>query len=397
MGLMDEFESAVRKGLDGREGQFRAPLNRLHIDAETDEEAIACFLDEYAQSPETARAYDKEIRRFRMWAVLVAGKSLPNVSRDDCIAYIEFLKEPDPDWVQQPVNGKYSRILQGAPEWRPFKGGLGTSAILSAIAALNSCFSWLVDSGYLTGNPLGLARQARKLAGATTVAQDDKRIERYLDDDMWAAFTLAIDRMPTKTPEETLVAERMRFLASMLALLGPRVSEISAGQMGHFRKTEAGWFWHVVGKGSKFARVAVPPDMLKALMRWRAYLGLSKVPSSKETFPLLPPFNKNSQVVANRGGISPRRINQLLDEAFAYAARLIEHDHPDKAEILRQASAHWGRHTSVTQKIKSGMDRAMVQKDARHADAKTTGMYSHDEDRLRVEEAKKHQLHWAGK
>jgi hypothetical protein len=42
---------------------------------------------------------------------------------------------------------------------------------------LNTLFAWLVDAGYLAGNPLSLARNRR--------GQSKPRVTRYLSHEMW--------------------------------------------------------------------------------------------------------------------------------------------------------------------------------------------------------------------
>jgi len=134
--------------------------------------------------------------------------------------------------------------------------------------------------------------------------------------------------------------------------------------------------------------------MLNALMRWRRFLGLSSLPSPSDKVPLLPSVNKVGKPNLADEGIKPRRINQILKFLFEQAALKLDEKHPDKADKIRQASAHWGRHTSVTQKIKSGMDREKVRQDARHTDMRTTNHYVHDEEEARVMESQKHKLRW---
>ena len=61
-----------------------------------------------------------------------------------------------------------------AEKWRPFVGPLSESAVLTAMAAINSLMRYLVDAGYLLGNPLGLIRQRRrKMFGRCWCCKDD--------------------------------------------------------------------------------------------------------------------------------------------------------------------------------------------------------------------------------
>ncbi|CBW76870.1 Hypothetical protein RBRH_04264 (plasmid) [Mycetohabitans rhizoxinica HKI 454] len=46
--------------------------------------------------------------------------------------------------------------------WRPFNGPLFAASHRQARVILNGLFTWLVDAGYLRGNPMALLRQRAK-------------------------------------------------------------------------------------------------------------------------------------------------------------------------------------------------------------------------------------------
>ena len=98
----------------------------------------------------------------------------------------------------------------------------------------------------------------------------------------------------------------------------------------------------------------------------------------------------------DRRPITARRLNQILKRLFASAADRMPAELEHKAEKLRAASAHWGRHTGITAKVDAGMEERYVQKDARHADRRTTQRYIHEEERRWHEEAQKQRLPWPG-
>jgi len=160
--------------------------------------------------------------------------------------------------------------------------------------------------------------------------------------------------------------------------------------MNSFREERGLWWWHVVGKGGKRAKVPVADDMLQALIRYRKYLGLSAVPRRDDTTPILVSVKDGSPITA-------RRLNQILKKIFSAAADLLPPDAEHKKEKLRAASAHWGRHTGITAKLDSGIDERFVQKDARHTDARTTQRYIHEEEERWHDEAQKQRLPWVGK
>ncbi len=382
--------TAIPEAFSGVAGENRADPARLQIGARNDLEAISCFLAEYDRSPGTARIYQRECERLMLWAIHECRKPLSSLTRQDFEGYLNFLADPQPAafWCGPKAD-------RTSDAWRPFVGPLSEAALLTAIAAINSLMRYLVDAGYLAGNPLGLIRQRRrKLAaeGAAALAapgEDPAPIERFLDADMWSAVTQAVEAMPRKTPAQCDEYERLRFLCAMLYLLAPRAGELESHRMNSFREEHGLWWWHVIGKGAKRAKVPVPDDMLQALVRYRKHLGLPATPKRNEATPLLVGLR-------NREPITARRLNQILKRLFAQAAALLGPDQLHKAEKLRAASAHWGRHTGITAKVDAGMEERYVQKDARHADRRTTQRYIHEEERRWHDEAQKQRLPWTG-
>jgi integrase len=374
----------------GAQGSNRAPPDRLQIRAHDDREAIACFLGEYDRSPGTARIYQRECERLLLWSWLECGKPLSSLSRQDFEGYLNFLADPQPAacWCGP-------KAPRDSGQWRPFVGPLGETAVLTAVAAVNSLMAYLVDAGYLAGNPLGLIRQRRRKAaleplggaGAAAPAVAPETVERFLDPQMWAAVNRAVEQMPREDASDLDRYERLRFVCALLYLLAPRAGELESHRMNSFREERGLWWWHVTGKGGKQARVPVPDDMVQALTRYRRHLGLSAMPRRNDTSPLLVGLR-------GRAPISARRLNQLLKELFARAADLLPPEAAHKAEKLRLASAHWGRHTAITAKVDAGMQERYVQKDARHSDRRTTQRYVHEEERRWHEEAQKQRLPW---
>jgi integrase len=383
-------ELTIPPDLDGRNGVNRADPARLQITATTDADAIRCFLTEYDRSPGTYRIYQRECERLLLWSLIDCGKPLSSLNRQDFEGYLNFLADPQPAALW--CGPKAERITE---RWRPFVGPLSESAVLTAMAAINSLMSYLVDAGYLLGNPLGLIRQRRRKMSAevsgplraVASTEEVNKIERFLDTQMWQAVTDAIEAMPKDAERGRDEYERARFIAATLYMLAPRAGELESHRMNSFREERGLWWWHVVGKGGKKAKVPVADDMLKALIRYRKYLGLTAVPRRDDMTPLLVSVKNGSPITA-------RRLNQILKKIFNAAADLLPEDVEHKKEKLRAASAHWGRHTGITAKLDSGIDERFVQKDARHTDARTTQRYIHEEEERWHEEAQKQRLQW---
>lgn len=383
-------EQVTQPALLGLGGTNRAPSDGLQLTASNDLEAMAAFLAEYDQSKGTHRIYSRECERLVLWSWHECNKPISSLTRQDFEGYLNFLADPQPsaDWCGPTAPRETER-------WRPFVGPLGENAVMTAVAAVNSMMSYLVDSGYLLGNPMGLIRQRRRKLRAETPVNgqpwqpdENAKVERFLDPEMWHAVTQAVDQLPQETERQLDEKERMRFICALLYMLAPRAGELERQRMNSFREVRGRWWWYVVGKGDKRARIPVPDDMVQALVRYRKHRKLPAVPTSKDDTPLLVSVKDGSPVTA-------RRLNQLLKKLFAEAAELLPAGTVHKKEKLLSASAHWGRHTSVTARVDSGMDARFAQKDARHADARTTGLYIHEEDERWHEEAQKLHLPWA--
>lgn len=342
-------------------------------DHRNDLAAILTFLNEYKESPNTLRNYARECERLLLWA-RDQNKTLADLGRDDFDSYLGFLTSPAP--VDRWCGPKRRR---DSAEWRPFVGPLSSAAISTALASIGSMMDYLVATGHLPANPLALMRMKHKktLSGRPAPLT----VERFIDPQMWNAVLEALDAFPRSTIKGQAHYERMRFILSFLYLLGPRASELERGVMGDFQEQRGRWWWYVLGKGGKYARVAVPDDMVEALVRYRQYLGLPAAPSPEDRTPLL--------LTLSRSAMTARRMNQLLKKIFWSAAVILEPASPIKAEKIRRASAHWGRHTAITAKVDAGMDPRYVQKDARHSDSRTTALYTHEDDNKRHDDAQK--------
>lgn len=376
----------------GTAGTNRAPVDGLQITAENDIDALRAFLGEYDQSPGTHRIYARDCERLFLWAWFECDKPVSSMTRQDFEGYLDFLADPQPSTVW--CGPKAPRDTD---RWRPFVGPLGLDAIKTAVSAVNSMMSYWVDACYIQGNPMGLIRQKNKkmrgpvsASGKSAALEADAKVERFLDTEMWLAVTQAVDAMPQETKRQLDEKERLRFICAFMYLLAPRAGEMERQRMNSFQEKRGYWWWHVVGKGEKLARIPLPDDMIQALVRYRKYLKKPLTPSPSDDSPLLISLRDGH-------GITARRLNQILKVLFAAAAELLPPESEHKREKLLAASAHWGRHTGITARVDSGMDTRYVTKDARHADARTTARYVHEEDERWHQETQKLHLPWAPK
>ena len=116
--------------------------------------------------------------------------------------------------------------LISSPAWRPFAGPLSPASVRQALSIINNLFSWLVEAGYLAGNPLTLARRKRQ--------QRAPRVTRFLSMAHWHALRQTIELLPTDSDRERAHAARARWLLSLLYIGALRVTEVCDGTMAGF-------------------------------------------------------------------------------------------------------------------------------------------------------------------
>lgn len=379
------LEQDVRQhALDGRasSNRCRTRVNQLGVDH--DVAAVFAWIHDRAASPKTKRVFLAEARRLFWWAWRRARKPLSSLTRDDFVIYREFLLDPGKDAIgSQKVPFLKDGVLN--PAWRPFiikirdgkpEGKLSEAHVEHVFAVLKSLFKYLVDMGYLDGNPLaGMRARAKASMGDHSRRQSDPT-ERALDEEQWHAVIEAIEELPKETPGQRNYYERVRFMMRLFYLLGARIGELASHRMQDFKLRKTRWVWSVMGKGGKEEDVPVNQELLEALKRYRRHLGLPPLPVAGEDLPLL--LNKTG---ARR--IGDRQAFRIVKEVFALGAARLTASHPDKAEQLKNASPHWIRHATATylaRRAKTIKDLIGVQRIMRHTKLKTTLEYTHLSD-----------------
>lgn len=349
--------------LTGEAGTNRAPsFITKQISANNDLQAIQSWLSEFNHSPETQRSYRKESERLLLWSLIEKQKPLSSLTRDDLRGYQEFLADPQPRnrWCGQ-------RKPRDDLNWRPFEGPLSETSVAQAITIINALFSYLVEAGYLSGNPLGLMRRKVKQRSSMKVT------ERFLEQALWQAVLDYIEALPKTTPREKKEYERIRFLFYLLYLQGPRVSEVANHTMQSIKQIRGRWWWEVTGKGQKTELIPINDAMLNALIRYRQFYNLPSLPQPDET---------NHLFMNLRGtkGVEANMIYRLVKKVFLDCAKTLEKNRPDFATKLKQASTHWMRHTSITHQTDAGIDMRYIKRNARHQSVETTMLYQHVEE-----------------
>ncbi|KRA14194.1 MAG: tyrosine-type recombinase/integrase [Pseudomonadota bacterium] len=372
--------------LSGERGRNRAQ-GLPQVAANDDRSAVLAWLARYKDSPATLSSYRKEAERLLLWCVHQHGKALSDLAHEDFLAYESFLGNPQPvdRWVMQVAQ----KAPRSSPHWRPFAKRLDRQSQRQALSILNSLFNWLVQAGYLAGNPLALRRRK-------PVARPVKT-GRFLPHEHWAQVRATIETLPTGTPRLALQAARYRWLFSLLYIGGLRISEVCNNSMGDFywRRGADGrerWWLEIRGKGEKTRVIPATDELVSELMRYRKSNDLGPLPREGDSAPLLLPLIGGSKPMGRSA------VHELVKTIFRETAarlRALGPDHEAAASHVEKASAHWMRHTAGTHQS-DNMDLKAVRDNLGHANISTTSIYVHTEDDVRHDQTTKaHKLGWA--
>lgn len=283
------------------------------------------------------------------------------------------------------------------PRWRPFAGPLSEASIRQSMVVLNSMMSWLVEAGYLAGNPLSLSRTRRKAP--------PPRVVRFLEGDLWEAVRQTILALPQVTPRQRAVYARARWLFSLMFLGGLRISEVVGNGMAKFfvrsdpRSGEQRWWLQATGKGDKERLIPATTELMVELMSYRRSLELSDLPQASEPSPLVFPVawrRSASSVSAWPEPLTRSAIHGILKEVFALAAEQWRRSGRGdaQAEKLEAASAHWLRHTAGSA-MSNQIDLKYVRDTLGHVSIATTSIYVHGEDDARHDAVSgAHRMSW---
>ncbi|MBX3709437.1 MAG: site-specific integrase [Gammaproteobacteria bacterium] len=394
--------------LDTQLSHIKAQLpNNIAInDVYADYKHACSFLHAYRGSTETFKSYRREIERLLQWSWFLQTKTLKDLRRNDLEIFLEFCQAPPKHWIgikHVPRFIDKNGLRVANPVWRPFvatiskkahRDGklpntksytLSQSALQAIFAILSSLFNYLEQEDYTFGNPISQIRQKSKFLRK----HHGKKIIRRLSELQWA---YTIETAELLTNENPLLHERTLFIMNALFAMYLRISELAANkrwipQMGHFYKDkDSNWWFKTVGKGNKERDISVSNAMLEALKRYRISLGLSSLPSPGETIPLIPKTLGKGPVE----GV--RHIRKIVQYCFDKTiARLKTDGFKEDAETLMAATAHWLRHTGISEDVKI-RPREHVRDDAGHSSSAITDQYIDIELRARHASAKKKRI-----
>lgn len=353
------------QSVNGSHGAFRAPRAMCSLTADNDYDAINAWLGLH-EAPATARAYRKEAERLLLWAILERGKPLSSLTAEDATAYRAFLRAPTARWVG-PARPRPS------PEWRPFAGALAPRSIAYGLGVIAALFRWLIAQRYVLANPFA----GLKVRGAQRVADLDT--SRAFTEGEWALVRTLADGLEWSHGWTPDAATRLRFLLDFGYATGLRAAELVGVTLGGIEIGPRGERWlHLVGKGERRGKVALPSMASQALDQYLVSRGLPVTPAR---------WDRHSPILADLEDGSPittPRLRAVLRRFLTLAANEIESDHRPLADKLRRATPHWLRHTHATHALAQGASLTTVRENLRHASITTTSRYLHDDDMQRA-------------
>lgn len=336
----------------------------------------------------TQRAYRKEVERLLLWATLQQGKALSSMTHEDCLAYCEFMADPQPreQWCGPRSRERWS------PLWRPFEGPLSITARRHAITVLAGFYRFLEGQGYLMGNPWSGVR----LAGPAKPVLNAGRslsVEQW----RWVQGWLA-QGAPTSAHR------RLGFAFRLAHATGLRPSELCAARVDDLRRGSyapqsnepgvraiSGWVLRVEGKGQRVREVPVPDVLIEELQEYLCSRGLEADPLSlrnrgayllgraRDADQRAPGLHATAPGAGGfdpHAGIATTTLYDQMVACFAACSRArAQQGDAAGARRLAQASTHWLRHSHARHALAEGVPLEVIQQNLGHASIETTKVY----------------------
>ncbi|WP_116364111.1 tyrosine-type recombinase/integrase [Parahaliea mediterranea] len=354
------------------------------------------------KSEHTFTRFRNETERFLLWVFLVKGKPMDQLRKSDILDYADFCWEPPLNWICLTNHDKF-QLINGCytpnSAWAPFRLRLPKNAkasnvepdkkkyrpsqqtLTATFTGIIAFYKYLMNEEYLYGNPAQIAKADCRHFIKDAQVKEPRRLTEH----QWQY----VFRVALRMADEDPVFERSLFVICALKVLFLRISELSERKtwspaMGHFwQDSDSNWWLKIYGKGRKLRDITVPESFLPYLKRYRAYRGLSPLPSSGENYPIV-------EKIRGRGGMTSRQLARIVQEVFDLAYQDMRREQgEDSASKLREASTHWLRHTGASMEVERGRALKDLSEDLGHASMATTDtVYVQTENRLRAQSGK---------
>ena len=357
------------------------------------------------KSNHTYDRFRNDVERFILWSFIEKKKPIDQLRKSDLLEYADFCWQPPVTWIGT-SNQERFRITNGYSKanelWFPFKIQAPKSqkseyiidkkkyrpsqqTLSSMFTALIVFYNYLMAEDYCIGNP---AQIAKKDCRHFIIDSQVKEIKRLTTSQWQYVLDTAVD-MADENPD----FERNLFVIAALKTLFLRISELSerpnwSPTMGHFwQDDDENWWLKIFGKSRKIRDITVPLDFLTFLARYRSSRGLLGLPSSNENSVLV-------EKIRGQGGMTSRHLRRLVQSVFDQAHdNMRRSEGENKALKLKEASAHWLRHTGASMEIERGRPLKDISEDLGHASMATTDtVYVQSENKKRAESGKRRKV-----
>lgn len=359
------------------------------INAVSDWDAALVFLRQY-KIGQTLKTYSNEVEKFIIWLLTIKNMPLSGLKRDDWLEYIAYLENP-------PLKHSGIRCKRfnddgtPNPQWRPFAQSESQPAaktVTKSMKVVEALFGFLVNSGYLKASPVVSNRRRKE----TTVERAVEVAERFVPQDL---LDLVIDNLALQIRKADIDKQKKRFIPLLLRsnfiiqLLrdtGLRASELISVKMSDFTISQNSekWILKVLGKGSKYRRIAIPDRLRDTIIENRLLSGLPPYPAFGDDSPLIGKLQNPKEP------ITTRRLGQLISEAFNIVAddlldsanNLVELSKEKawlerNASLLKTVSPHWLRHTHATEYLRESNSLTGTRDRLGHSNLNVTAIYVH--------------------
>lgn len=351
------------------------------------------------KSEHTYTRFRTDVERFLLWVFLFKNKPIDDLRKTDILEYADFCWKPPVEWIGLAGADRFvyeNGYYQVNPKWMPFllkrtknadtklerKHYKPSQETLNAtFTAISAFYKYLMNEELCYGNPAQVAKSDCRYFIADAQVKEVRRLTQ----EQWQYVLTTAEELAVKDS----IFERSLFVVAALKVLFLRISELSERKtwspaMNHFWKDEHGnWWLKVFGKGRKLRDVSVPSQFLNYLSRYRQYRGLTPLPSSSDSSPLV-------EKIRGCGGMTSRHLTRLVQEVFDAAFEKMKAEKGAEAsQKLQEASTHWLRHTGASMEIERGRALKDLSEDLGHASMATTDtVYVQSENRRRAESGK---------
>jgi site-specific recombinase XerD len=362
----------------------------------------------YIGRNKSAHTYDRfrnDVERFLLWSFIEKKKPIDQLRKSDLLEYADFCWQPPVTWIGT-SNQERFKITNGysaANElWFPYKIQAPKSlkadfvidkkkyrpsqqTLSSMFTAIIVFYNYLMAEDFCIGNP---AQIAKKDCRHFIIDSQVKEIKRLTGSQWQYVLDTAVEMA-----DEDPLFERNLFVIAALKTLFLRISELSerptwSPTMGHFwQDDDENWWLKIFGKSRKLRDITVPIDFLPFLERYRASRSLLGLPSSNENSVLV-------EKIRGQGGMTSRHLRRIVQSVFDLAhENMRRSEGENKALKLKEASAHWLRHTGASMEIERGRPLKDISEDLGHASMATTDtVYVQSENKKRAESGKRRKV-----